>query len=309
MFRENFLCNFHCCSYYDQASLLLKYLDESYKEALYSLSGDCFLDKVKLDYSNPFGNQFCFRIFGFGSINGILCLHDYDNYGPIVLWNPTNQEIKPIPPSPVESVSLCIPDVFKDYVNVFSPYYLHGFGHDSVIDDIRKLDIDMPSSLHCMVGTQLYMNGVCHWLCEENSPSGLCLLSFYLSNEAFFITPIPSDEDDCFKFKASWINLVVLNGYISLITFHEVTNNFHIAILDKFGVKGSWTKLFIIGPFSFIERPIGVGTKGEIFFQRKDRELVLFDLSTQMIEELGYKARDISTQIIIYKEIIHAMEE
>ncbi|RHN62782.1 hypothetical protein MtrunA17_Chr4g0051131 [Medicago truncatula] len=74
----------------------------------------------------------------------------------------------------------------------------------------RKLDVDMPYSLECKEGTQVYMDEVCHWLCEDdyessekhNSPSGPCLVSFYLSNEVFFVTPIPSDLDDCFDIEA-----------------------------------------------------------------------------------------------------------
>jgi hypothetical protein len=29
----------------------------------------------------------------------------------------------------------------------------------------RKLEINMPSFLYCIEGTQVYMDGVCHWLC------------------------------------------------------------------------------------------------------------------------------------------------
>jgi len=37
---------------------------------------------------------------------------------------------------------------------------------------------------------------------------------------------------------------------------------------------------------------IRVGTKEEIFFLRKDREVGWFDLSTHMIEELGFIKRN-----------------
>jgi hypothetical protein len=42
---------------------------------------------------------------------------------------------------------------------------------------------------------------------------------------------------------------------------------------------------------SYVECLIGVGMKGEIFFHRKDKELAWLDLSTQVIEELGYKTK------------------
>jgi len=103
----------------------------------------------------------------------------------------------------------------------------------------RKLDIDMSSSLYFIEETHVYMDGVC----EENSLARLCLVSFYLSKEVLCITPMPSDEDDCFKLKASSINLVVLNVSVSLTALHRETTTFHIAILGELGNKESWTKL------------------------------------------------------------------
>jgi hypothetical protein len=151
----------------------------------------------------------------------------------------------------------------------------------------------MPYSLGYFEGTQVYLDGVCHWLCEAGS-----LVSFYFSNEEFLITPIPSNYD-YFLFVARRINLVVLNEYIGLISYHE-DMNFHISVLGEFGIKESWTELFIITPLFCVERPIGVGTKGEIFILRKDKKLVCLDLSMQTVEELGYKEKD--CRIIIYKE-------
>jgi hypothetical protein len=79
----------------------------------------------------------------------------------------------------------------------------------------RKLDVDMPSCLDCEEGSQVYMGGVCNWLCDKDSPAEECVVSFYMSNEMFFITPMPSYGDVCFGFGA-WINLAMLNGSIAL---------------------------------------------------------------------------------------------
>ncbi|RHN48684.1 putative F-box domain-containing protein [Medicago truncatula] len=117
MFRDNFFSNLHSCSYYDQSSLILK-VYEPHQEVLYFLSGQRFENKVKLDYSNPSAHPFDFRIFGFGSINGTLCLHEYDNYGKIVLWNPSTQAIKFIPLSLVELVESSISDAGEDLVSI-----------------------------------------------------------------------------------------------------------------------------------------------------------------------------------------------
>ena len=96
---------------------------------------------------------------------------------------------------------------------------------------------------------------------------------------------------------------------------------FNISILSELTVKESWTKLFIVGPLSCVERPFGVGKdkiffakkdlscverpfgvgEDKIFFGQKDEELAWFDLSTQMIEELDVKRDSRFCRIVVYK--------
>ena len=42
--------------------------------------------------------------------------------------------------------------------------------------------------------------------------------------------------------------LAILNEFIAFIVSCMVTTTFHISVLDQFGVKGSPTKFFAIGP-------------------------------------------------------------
>jgi molecular chaperone HtpG len=336
MFRDNILFNSsNRCSYYEDASILLK----DYGNGLYSLYGHKFENKVKLD--SPFGNHDGTRYLGFGSVNGILL--DSEKY---MFWNPATPALKLLPESMVfESLNLSdddysmlyhstyfngfgYDDVTDDYkviryVSVTGKLIgvqdmsVEVLGYESLCsfweicslrsDTWRKLETEMPPSFDCFEGSQVYMDGVCHWFCGEDSPDGNCVVSFYLSNEEFFVTPIPSDDDYYVFDETSWINLVVLNGFIALFSYHKDTT-FHISILGEFGVEESWTKLLTIGPLPCVERPFGVGTKGEIFFVRKDEELAWLDLGTQMIVELGYKVDPYSSQIIIYKESILPFE-
>ncbi|AES87525.1 putative F-box domain-containing protein [Medicago truncatula] len=343
MFYKNLLSNSHQCPYYDGGSLLLRDFELG-KDVFYSISGERFENKVQLDFSNAYADRFKFRIFGFGSINGTFCLYQDYYYGKTLLWNPSAHAIKLVP-SQDELVESSIEDVV-DFVSIHDTYYLHGFGYDNLRNDYkvichvtitgehagygcmsldpiwviyslrtnswRILDVSsMPCSLARIDGTQVYMDGVCHWLAEEvdDTLEGPCVVSFYLSNEEFFITYIPSYLDDCFNLHTLWINLAVLNGSIALISYHEETTNFHISILGEYGIKESWTKLFMVGPLSCIERPIGVGTKGEIFVIRQDKELVCLDLSTQMIVELAYKEVNSIDRIVMYKETFFQLEE
>ncbi|AES96360.1 hypothetical protein MTR_5g036250 [Medicago truncatula] len=95
--------------------------------------------------------------------------------------------------------------------------------------------------------------------------------------------------------------ILVLLGCLRRFDQDAKKSKFHISILGEVGFKESWTKLFIVGPLPGIEHPIGICKKGDIFFRKKDNELVWFDLSTQRIEELGVKG-DSCCRIMIYKE-------
>ncbi|XP_039688755.1 F-box/kelch-repeat protein At3g06240 [Medicago truncatula] len=287
MYRNYFISNNHS-SYEEDGSCLLLQQTLPYfpnHRMLYLLSGETFENKVKLDWPPPFQDNGQ-SVFILGPVmNGIVCL--YQGCTPIiVLWNPTTDKLKVLPHSPIES-----PILYElKYV------YLHGFGHDHIKDDYkviryasysvdapniedyreveivnqtycdvweiyslrsnswRKIDLDMPQCYGTNVGAFVYMNGVCHWYCNDiNEP---LLVSFDLHEEVF-----------C-----------------------------------ELGVKESWTKLFIFGPLPSIEHPIGEGSNGDLFFRRKNDELVWFNLNTQIIEELGVKGELHCCQIVIYKE-------
>ncbi|XP_012568605.1 F-box protein CPR1-like [Cicer arietinum] len=292
-----------------------------YYTELYSLSRKRFVNKIKLDWPNLLPNQehivqfdlhdpFDFKIFGFASVNGILCLVK-SNLRSVLLWNPTTKECKVIPPSPIESRHLPLPYQPMPQLDVY------GFGYDIVRDDYkvirhvsfifdstqttynweiyslrndswRKLDFDMPTSYRSCQHVHVYVDGVCHWLCDNEEATHTLgearLVSFDLNNESFVITPIPYIEDDK-DYNVWWRNLAELNGSITLITYHEQTTTFHISILGELGVKESWIKLFIVGPLSCVQSPIGMGKKGEIFFIRNDHKLSWFDLNNQTVEE------------------------
>jgi len=162
----------------------------------------------------------------------------------------------------------------------------------------RKLDIEMPSR---HANEKLYMDGVCHWwglLVDVNSAEAEPrLVSFDLCNEVCLTTPFPSYIIERYDL----LHLTLLNGSIAFIKYDETTT-FHINILGELGVKESWVKVFVFDPLPCIVRPIGAGKKGDIFFIKDDHELVWFDMSTQMIEELGVKGDKDFSHITIYKD-------
>jgi F-box interacting protein len=242
------------------------------------------------------------------------------------LWNLATEEIKVIPPN--------LPEFSREVMIGFT---LHGFGYDHVRDDYkviqhvdytvfdectlddddddddsfwfweiynlksnswRKLSFDMPRRF-LSANDKVYFNGMCHWLGETFDET--YVVSFNLGNDRFFLTPLPFEYTPfCF-----YVSLMVLNGFVTMISNHKETKSFHISILGEFGVKESWVRLFNIGPLSCIERPIGAGKNGNIFFKHKEDELVCLNLTTGMIEKIDIKEEMCWCKMITYKKNLH----
>jgi F-box interacting protein len=176
----------------------------------------------------------------------------------------------------------------------------------------KKLDLDMKKIYRSPVSVveQVYMNGVCHWLGKsERDIDNFYLVSFDLGNEGFFLTSIPSIMYNIIDFELVNTHLLLLNESIALIYKDVETTTFHISILGEIGVRESWTKLFIIGPFPGLGNPIGVGKNGDIFFAKEDEELARCDLTTNTVQELGIKNMFFCCQMVIYKKNLLSIEE
>ncbi|PNX95114.1 F-box protein [Trifolium pratense] len=326
LFRNNLLSKSHP-HYHDSGLVVNQFMGPS-DWNIYLLSGDKFENKVKLDlppsFQIPNIGVAPIRVLG-SAINGIICI--YDHHGvptTTVLWNPVTEEIIQIPLGHAEFIPEFTTQIFP-----------HGFGYDHIGDDYkiiqhvdytmvnenplddlemedvmmpdpfweiyslksnswRKIDFDMPM-IYWIFNSVAYFNGTCHWLGETNK-----VVSFELCNEAYFITPSPLEEDthdDQFE-----VNLTVLNESVAIITNCKNTTSFQVLVLGELCVKESWIKLFNIELFSCIEKPIGAGKKGNVFFTKEDGELACFDLTTGLIEEIGIQGGPFWCQIAIYKK-------
>ncbi|AES77779.1 putative F-box domain-containing protein [Medicago truncatula] len=332
MFRKNLLCKNH--SYYKDTSLLqleTVTIDSELKFVLYSLSGERYQNKTKLDWPNLFEEADPeFDVVGSGSINGILCLVSKSQpNNRVVFWNPTTDEFKIVPISLRESVRHVDVEITRHgfgYVSIADEYKLirqvmynpKSDTDDSSLEDVsydlfweiyslrsnswRELHSDVPYDYR---EDGICLDGMCHWLGEDgydiDRVDEVYLLSFDLSKEAFLITPIPS-ECDSRIFQMAWKDLVVLNGFIALISHYKQNDTFHISILGEIGVKESWTKLYIVCPLPCIERPITSGNKRYIISNVVDGTLVCIDLSTLMVEQLNFEGYRFWGKTIIYKQ-------
>ncbi|XP_058762694.1 F-box/kelch-repeat protein At3g06240-like [Vicia villosa] len=324
----------------DHTSLLLHgKFTPSYQDGrfeLFSISGDRFENKVKLEwptvkydpskslnsvFEHMFGYVPNFNILGSGSVNGILCLLSVSLVKIVVLWNPSINESKalPLPPSFVNDNHFC---------------HIHrGFGYDRRTNDYkvichgeifdtkdvweiyslrtnswRILNLSMRHKF--MNREQLYMEGgLSHWMCEYETHDGIyMMLSFDWSNEVFIQTPVPSDIDGNFvPFVRR--HLVLLKGSIALILNFTETATFHISVLGELGVKESWTKMFMVGlgPIPFLMYPVGAVRNGDMVFTKKDDRLILFNLTTQTVEDLGIKSKGFC-KILLHRENLTPFE-
>jgi F-box interacting protein len=315
MFRNNLLFKSNSLYSDDDVYLILNQYDWNY----YFLYGDKFQSKFKLDlpYFDSIDEEDdvnSISILGSG-INGILCIYDFNDNAEVVLWNPFLDEHMKVPYSLAE-----FPDESSTKIS------LHGFGYDHVRDDYkiiehvaysdavlldpfweiyslksnswRKINYDMP--IRCLSASDVYLNGVCHWWGEKHNKT--CLVSFNLCDEVFLTTPSPLADvpDDGFD-----VQLMVLNGSIALISNQKETASYQISTLGEFGVEESWIRLFDVELLS-CEWPIGAGTKGKIFFRKEDDELACFDLTTGLIEDIGF---DAVFQVIHYKITFRSIGE
>ncbi|XP_058725498.1 F-box protein CPR1-like [Vicia villosa] len=329
MYRSNFASN-NNFSYDDDSCLTLELKLSCYgfHGTLFSRYGERFEKKVKLDWPPLFQeDNRCINIMS-SLVDEMLCLYTGILVPKTAFWNLSTKEFKVLPPSPVESQP-------SHYKFVFS---FMGFGYDRVKDDHkvirnatewiqctledteskesiwelyslrnnswRKLDVDIPLG-SITLGATVHTNGVCHWWDRDED----CLVSFDLSSEVFFKTPLPMHVDDNLYRESKDKRFMALNGSIAFITTYDVnygiiTSTIHISILGEYGVKESWTKLFIVNSLpSYVDLPIGAGNKGDIFFKTKCKELVRFDLNTKKTEKLPIDDLLHTFQILLYKKI------
>ncbi|XP_058746701.1 F-box protein CPR1-like [Vicia villosa] len=313
-------------SYYSDKSLLLfcQHLDDTFH--LYSVSDERFeilvrlnWPKVTLDQPGPPAYYSGFDILGLGSVNGILCLIS-KTLQDMILWNPSTEEFKVIPPNPFDS------GVWEDHTE---------FGYDSLRNDFKvmrhmhdfqnndfneiweiysvrnnswkKLDVGMRH--YPMENKQLYIVGLSHWLCKTKPDNKPYLLSFDWSNEVFLTTPSPSNVEGIFTCLVESF-LVLLNGSIALIICYKETYTSHILILSELGVRESWTKIFNVGrSLSYFNKwQNGGGKKGRILFDKDGDRLAWFDLNTQMVEDLDIFTEDFCCFLLFHKENLHPFE-
>ncbi|XP_060667979.1 F-box/kelch-repeat protein At3g23880-like [Ziziphus jujuba] len=262
-----------------------------------------------------------------GTYNGLICLYCTVDYRDAAVWNPATGEKKDLP----------CPLILKSHIRAA------GFGFDANNNDYKMvlihLFIDVADNVRLPGGFQLeyyslkanswklvneiqgmdllfddgtlgaYTNGMISWLAytveeeEEEDYRRDEIISFDLSNEVIIRTPLP-DNIGSHAAEQSVNHVRVLNE-----SFAVVSDNFHkfefdIWVLREVGVVESWTKLFTVGPLPHsVSDPLVIWKEGVVFWNKKDKELILYDSANQPKRCVGIPKKQYDLMdAVIYRE-------
>ncbi|KAF9591249.1 hypothetical protein IFM89_003200 [Coptis chinensis] len=288
----------------------------------------------------------CNRTFGniglsiVASCNGIVCLYNRFS-SDIFLWNPATKHVRllsksPFPYQPEDgyfSLDICIGFGFDDKSNDYkvvrffslckqpnvptqSPAEAYNLSTDSwnIIDAISPVIVILSDP------KAPYRNGTYCWLVvNDDFPQHKRIpekyvLTFDFRNEVFGSLPLPDVESVDFPC------LVILRENLACIynveTFCDFTDDWRpweceIWVLNEYGVKDSWTKLYTVGPFTistliaYAAGKIGISMNGEFFLIFLNKQICTYNLVTEEIKKVdvhGDLRNPIYLEVAAYKE-------
>ncbi|KAL5724177.1 hypothetical protein ACHQM5_007469 [Ranunculus cassubicifolius] len=258
---------------------------------LYSLTTNPPHKSLELDYpykTNDGGVEIL------GSCNGLLCISTQDDV--ICLWNPSTQEFKKLPETPIEFLgdAFCCRNV------------LYGFGYDHTIDDYKVVrvvnyygdgdEIDSEVKVYTLGSNSWRMvkgvpyhipykriygvlvNGVLHWAATRLPESDLSkvIAAFDIVEEVFKEVAQPRYGDDGFH-----MNVGSLGGCLCVLSNYDM-RVFDLWVMKIYGQQDSWIKLFrvrqdsVFGRFDYL-KPLCYTKDGGILLEKDGNKIVLYD--------------------------------
>ncbi|KAF7806752.1 F-box/kelch-repeat protein [Senna tora] len=256
------------------------------------------------DLDLPFLQKNVEYIFVYGQCNGIFCLYGVyrgDSNRPcstcalgggasMILWNPATKEVKVLPPS------------HRDLID--SIYVIFGFGIDPVTGDFKvvrfgnlafegreqppvevyNLSTDswkiinaiVPAFRLCYPKCRTYLNGVYHWLTDDNNDK--YILCFDFGSEVFGKIQMPPVMGYCET------NVAVIDEKLACVaTFYMVTHRFEIWVMNEYGNESSWSRRFNIAPSSEFGSFLGFWGDDEILVEEEGR-LMAYHLGNRLVQ-------------------------
>ncbi|PIA59855.1 hypothetical protein AQUCO_00400613v1 [Aquilegia coerulea] len=261
--------------------------------------------------------------------DGIICLLHFQ--WDVSLWNPATKQFRILPRSPLPLPQIAHGHFMfigfgfdvktNDYKVIRFAFYASGSsksGYNQIEvyslnnNSWKTLDFVLPINFVISDPKMPYHNGgrrgqIYCWMGSGYDQSGtgtIHILTFDFSKEIFGTIPLPSDPT--FQFRR--MRLVILREKLATITGVDKlssdidTWHYQIWVMNEFGVRESWTKLYRVGPFSF-SQPIGFPKNEDLLLLVKDqRQLCLYDPVTQQINNVPAQDSSLKVQAAVYKE-------
>ncbi|KAI8561458.1 hypothetical protein RHMOL_Rhmol04G0341400 [Rhododendron molle] len=222
-----------------------------------------------------------------GSLNGILLIRTGKTFR---LWNPSIRMFQKFKPPDFPSRST-----------------IYGLSYDSASDDFKVVMAIMPSRKDAKAvvhvfsarlsswnrigdfGYQIYgstsgtvLNGAPHSVVERlGAGMGSAIVYFDATEEKFKEVPSPDCEGANMLARSSSFGLGVLGGSLCVVKRHD-EGHADVWVMKEYGVKESWTKLFVIpiasGEFySYRCMPLCYANDGEVVMALDSKKLVSYN--------------------------------
>ncbi|KAF9591951.1 hypothetical protein IFM89_010398, partial [Coptis chinensis] len=275
------------------------------------------------------------------SLDGIICLHHRES-GEILLWNPAIKQLRLLPegmlhPSrrrtqlhfgvrlgigfDVKTNEYKVVRILLADLNSTCRVEVYSLSTDSW----RIINTDLSCGYFFSDPKAPLKSGIYCWLVRiSNQIRYYCdsILTFDFSNELLGTIPLP---DVCSIRYDVGSQLDIISEKIACICrkFSPVSSDtercssdnstchLDIWVLDEYGVKESWTKLYTIGPFSMFS-PMRFLKNGELILLANDQGLFLCNPLTQEIKNIQVQGRPIQSQwlhVASYKESLVSIEK
>ncbi|XP_071702775.1 F-box protein At3g07870-like [Rutidosis leptorrhynchoides] len=242
-----------------------------------------------------------------GSCNGLICLRILPLGSVILLWNPATRVFKDLPISPLGRFKIDPSSV------------LLGFGFDDVVKDykvLRIVDLDVmqkrvemyslstnswrevETSVPFIISNEesqcsVFLNGKFHWTAigfldvHDRLDEKRMIVCFDICDEVLsYLNPPEFDEFIGEDLEVAW-KVVAIKESLAVISWSGKGSAmmFEVWVMKEYGV---WTKYtsFELQETS-VARPLGCGLKGEFLLVKDNKQLVMYDLDSQRVHNLG----------------------
>ncbi|XP_031391520.1 F-box/kelch-repeat protein At3g23880-like isoform X3 [Punica granatum] len=235
------------------------------------------------------------------------------------LWNPATRESRVLPKCINSHEDLWISDVPSAVT--------HGFGYHRAVDDYKVVRIAFQYSrgrpcfrakvfalsegswrevpaLPCKVYSLdcVALNGIVYWVAYNCGSDDMeLILSFDMREEVFRRVYLP---DLGFKPDGSCMKLAVCEQSLCLMTynFRGRAKCLDLWVIDGGVGEESWTKRLSIGPIIGVRMPLGCGANGEIFVEKSNGGLAIYEASSETVRDLPVRGSAHSLDAHFYIE-------